>query len=450
MQRLTLVAPSIFEMVILPTAKIATYEILERAGVLKKVSKNRILFNSIATAPAGSTKDNVVNLDTERVEVDVTFSADKGDRKYGEESGEADAPALSVHWFDQQDKKVTFYDPISSITIQGHGTAYTVTMDTRLFIKGVSEAMEMVASLQSVLQDNTILFDLEYTQLLPPNLMTWLYQLYKFGDNEPTEFIQYLSEWSGNRITRVLNRHQSDDVALGVNKVKKGVTLSCEFNSAIEPVNGGKSPDLYQLTLNTSFTLFVDTRYSLFYPHCINNKNLPKDMLLVEKPQKRGGATYDYFSLTDYLDMIRQNKALLRRPAPFHIPWYDEWAVPLHSHPPKYRPIVIAHFTLDDPEDENATTILSLEDIPLIQVVKDSLLQSEHLLDLTEEYGVAVYRNNIRVEPSVLSYAAPLLEIPNRFTRALYHLVLFKHDDVIMDEDAVLRILNMNLVTEST
>lgn len=450
MQRLVAVTPSTFETVILPSAKTALYEILERAGLqLKKEDKNRILFNSIATAASGSSRDGVVNLDTQRIEVDITFSSDRGDRKYNEESGEADAPALSVNWFDRDDKKVVMLNPIDHIVIRGHGTMYTISLDVRIFKKGISEALDVSTRLQTVFQDNVMLFDLEYMQLLPDSLTGWLYAIYKCGGGDPGEFREYLGKWSGDRITRIVNRHETTDATLGVNYIKKGVTMSCEISGSPEPVNGGKSPDLYQVSFTTGFSIYVDSRYSLTYPHCINNTNLPEKFLLVDKREKRGGGSYPFFGFEEYMDMLRKNKDLMREPTPYRIPWYDSWIVPSRSHPKGYVPLLIAHFTLDNPDDDNSSTVLSIEDLPFTEDVRAAIMEIANPTVFRDTFALGVYRDNVLIEPSTLTYDAPYIEIPNRFKRSMYHLVIFKIRELSMDVDEF-RILNLDIIAANS
>jgi hypothetical protein len=97
--------------------------------------------------------------------------------------------------------------------------------------------------------------------------------------------------------------------------------------------------------------------------------------------------------------------------------------------------------TIEDPDDLNASSDIPISALPLVDVVKDGLLNEDNLLFVGGEYLLAVYRDDYMIEPSVLGLSNGVVTIPNRDESAIYRIVVYKDKDTEFISLPNLRIL---------
>jgi hypothetical protein len=442
--------PDIFNTGIYIVAKQAFGEVIERAGIANYF-ENNINFKSHGSTVSSSVNDNgLPQLQQNRADVAIQYTSGLTDQRW-EVAKAADEYQQMLSHMQHSNHKVIFYDPTNSISIMEFDRPLTINCTCILYFNDLVGATDAQQRLQSIYTNGIISHDLMYSYFLPASIYVRLYQLYKFADKDPSEFMDYLSMFSGQRIIKTTNRHDNNDLALSVKKTKGGVISSIEpIQGTPNPVGNEKSPDMYEIPLNISTQLSMSNLISIRYPIVMNNKLIPNEYIPLKEDMVYSPAneSHPYFSIDKYLRLLKQNSPLPEEPV--HVPWYDNWRPRGYKFLNDYKPFFISIVLLDDIDNEEGYTDIDLHDnlggIEFIEDVKNAITeQGIDILHFRSNISVSVFRNEIMIEPTSLELIDDhILRITNRNTSGVYHLVVAA-SDIIWAAKKSIQVINADI-----
>lgn len=436
--------PDIFNTAICPIAKQVTMDVLCRLG-LDVYFDGNIDYHMGGTAVSKSEDDNKeINLQQHRADVNVKYSFAASEQKW-EVNKSIDETQQTLTHLHNSNLKVLFHEPLDDITIIEYEKPLTISCTCIMMFNDIVAAIDAIQRLQTAYSTGIMQHDLTHTYFLPEGIYLRLYQLYKFAGYDTKNFFAYMEKFSGARIIKVVNRHDNTDKALSVRRNRSGIVSNMDFQQGEPvPVGSEKSPNMFSVTFTLNTQLSMPNFIGISYPVVIQNSLVTEELIPIKKNEMYSPATinHPFFSIDHYLRLTASQETIPNDP--IHIPWYDDWSPNSKYLINKYKPFLISVFTIDNIEDDDSTTIIDLEnglgDVSLIQPIIDILKEQKNLsLSFMSKVNVAVYRNNIMVEPKLLSLDDGVtLVIPNRGKNGVYRLVL-SSTDVIYTSASQLR-----------
>lgn len=425
---------------------------LKRLG-LEDYFENNINYKSIGTTISDSTNDSdEIKLKQNRIDVDIHTSSATGDQKWETTMSVHEYQQSLTHLSNRNHKKI-FYEPIGQFAITEYEKPLTITMTCVMMFDDMVSAIGAIQRVSSLCSYGVLQQDLSFSYFLPPAIYIRLYELMLLTGRPKTEFIEYLSTWSGGRIDRTINRHNHNDKALSVQRNKAGVIVSLECDQGEpEPVGGtDNSPDMYSVTFTLITQLSMCNMMGLSYPIVVNNKLVPRSLVPIEDYELHSpkSITHPYFAIDRYRNLIKQEKPIVNDD-PYRIPWYDNWYPESKGLAKRYEPFFITVVLLDDIENEDGVTNVNLETDfpkPLIPEVIETLKeQGTSSLMYDERINISVFTNDILVEPSTLTLTNGVeLSIPNRNRTAIYRIVI-SADDFVRYKALPIRVINQDII----
>lgn len=424
--------PDIFHTAIHPVSQQIMLNTLNRLG-LNKHFENNINYKSIGTTISDSNDDTgAIKLKQNRIDVDLHTSSATGDQKW--------ETTMSMHEYQQSmtylpnnHLKPIFHEPIGQFTITEYEKPLTITMTCIMMFEDMVSAIGALQRIQSLCSYGILQQDLSFSYYLPAAIYIRLYELMLLTGRPKSEFLDYLDTWSGGRIDRTINRHDTTDKALSVERNRSGVIVALECDQGEpEPVGGSEnSPDMYSVTFTLSSQISMCNMIGLRYPIVVNNNLVPREMIPIADSEIHTpkGISHPYFSVSNYMNLASNSDPTVKD-SPYRMPWYDNW------HPTKrkgfasrYDPFFICVVTLDDIDNPDGVTNVNLETDfvdPFIPEIIDALKeQGDKGLMFNDLINVSVFANDIIIEPTTLTLTNGVeLSIPNRNHTSIYRIVL--------------------------
>lgn len=447
--------PDIFQSAIVPIAEQVVYEMLDSVS-LHKYFKNNINLRSGGTNVSTSSTDttNLPKTHENRADIDMTFSFNMGDLQW-ETFKADDEHQHSVPQLIRNNRKVVFYDVTNKTSIMEYERPIIITMECKLYFTEMVGAIDAIQQIQSQYSFGVMEHAFDHSYFIPRGVYVLLYKLYKMQpDNDDTLFMQYLTDWSGGRIERMINRHDPSDVGLSVRRNRTGIMSKIEFDQgAPESVGSEKSPDMYAVNFTIKTQMAMSHTLGVEYPIAINNKLVDAKLLPINADDMHGELfkTHPYFSMDAYYGLMRKTEAVPEEAV--HIPWYDNW-MPQHKHYPLgYKPFLSIVVLLDDIENPNGVTSFNIETdlgVELIPEVLAAIKQQGVVATLYPKANIhiAVFRDELLVDPSMLIMDEDLnFTITNRETAYTYRLVL-SAQEIIHAPNRTIRSMNIDIHTQ--
>lgn len=424
-----------------PVAQQIIYKFLRDLDMLH-IFNNEIVFKSSnSAASSGTDSEGNAKLHENKATVTLTHNLNPNSVKW-ETNTFRNLIAAGDQFNHIGNNKPLFYDVQSQAVVTEREVPYNIILETELHFKdrvSATEAMNKIFT-QYANGEMITVQHLRYDYPLPLEVISQLFGVYKLSGGDESsldDFLQYLSDYSGGRITSNINR-----IALGgkrqimVSRNNLYAVIGIDYTQEQADSEGvGTSTDLFKINFTLTVQFSRCHMLTQAHPIVIYNQMVPKEMLLGVDPDesyRKPDEVHPYFSFDKWLDA---QKGLIKKPAEVvKLPWYDPWTVPEYSALGmlEYQEFLQIALTLDSPEDENGTTTINLETdlpFPLIDSIITSLKKSKgNALYFTEQFSVSVYVNNFPIEPSELSLEDGVtLIIPNREIYPVYRLIISEY-----------------------
>lgn len=344
-----------------------------------------------------------------------------------------------------------------------HNVPCSINMECSMSFKDRSVGYEVASRLHNTYRDGELLLptDLLYDYPLPEDIYTILYLVYKLrglnttikDDGNPYTFLEYLREYSNNKISVNVNRNTSRK---GFELIVQTSCYNClaqiEYEQDKPDIQkSNQSTDLYILnfTITIQFSR-VDLLY-LSYPVVINNQLVPYEYVPydIRETYTTSDPISPFMAFKNRTDDTRQVEVS----NVLQYPRYDRWVVPKNSGFKKirYEEFFVAVLTLD--LDLPSTDIDLTGDLGggvglRPEVITQLQKQGTASLYPYDMYNIAVYSNEFLIEPSSMTLTdGTLLSIPNRNKNRTYRLVLSVTHDVFSDVLGSSRVIKYDIIS---
>jgi hypothetical protein len=450
MLKLTSSVPDILHNTIFPVGQQVLNSVLGNIGLLRYFG-NRINYKATGINISDSSRtDGLPNMFDNRIDVDMAYTFAFGEQKWDTTGAAIDYQQLLRSAPLENIFKIVFHEPIGQFTLTEYERPLTITLNCSLKFNDIVLAMDAIQRLQSAYSNGITLTTVERTYFIPQLLYGALYKLFLLQGNEPATFMTYLEHWSGSRIVRTYNRHDTNDVALSIRRNHADLSTSIDFTQGSpEPIGNPKSPDMYGVNVTVTVQLSAPNMLVLTYPIVVKNTLVPRELIPIDDHDLHAPmiVTHPYFNLDRYYQLTCDPRLLPN--APYNIPWYDTWKPPT-TLPLGHKPFFIAVILLDDHENTDGVTVIDVETglgVDLVPAVIASLkLYGSECLSFRHNVNISVFKNNILIEPTTLTLVGgTVLTIPNRDLNAVYRLVI-SASEIVYAPLHSMRVLNVDII----
>ena len=357
-----------------------------------------------------------------------------------------------------QARRPIFIDPDTSTILTEHEVPATMTISCSMRFVNRADAYDALVRMQNkyLYGEMIMVNDYSYDYRLSQNVITVLYAISKMKGIPPQRFMQFLTEGSNNHITFLGNRN-APDVAreVVVQRNAFNVYTQLDYNPEkpeVEMINA--SPSFYKIDFVGTLQFSRINMLLLQYPVVINNQFISDEIVCVD-PSERNGRLIPQQLANIADDKYRQTLyPNIPTEGPVRFPWYDNWTVPSGSIHKQlsFVPFLIGAFTLDNTDDPNGTTTINLvedlDEYALTEVVLKSFREDQMAaLSTSAVFNIAVYIDNVQVEPSTLTFDGVNLTIQNRKINHVYRIVLSKQKEYVNGTLQTFRVAIYDLVT---
>ena len=353
-----------------------------------------------------------------------------------------------------QEPRTVFYDHRALTTLVEHESPCNVLAECKMTFVDRTVANEVLTKLYTLYDDGEMYTSMDYRfeYPIPKEIVNFLFGIKKMIDPD-MDFLEYLRTFSANVIDLQVNKHDNTVRQL----VAKRSTAKCvnmiEFGQERpEAQMTASSADLYTITFNITTQFSRPHMSMLIYPYCINNTLVPDNLLNVKLDvhEKTSAEGFTHFSENAYLLTHPIHGKLSHMVS---VPWYDTWMPRSSSAVPSmgFTPFLAHHFTLDDVDNPTGVTNIDLTALayPLKQTTLDEILAlGNEAFTFSNRFNIAVYINDLIVEPANLSINGSVITVPNRNTYAVYRLVLSENKDKTNGLNASFRVLNCDIIAQ--
>lgn len=326
-------------------------------------------------------------------------------------------------------------DKQASICIEHHTVACGIEMAFDLTFQTYDDATKAFDTIKAKYAGSLVQtpFDLAFSYPVSMSLYSYLYSVYKAKTAYQTKtFMDYINDHKVSQISFDVRKSQLDQPDADRELMVRVQQLGCLMQLTIdqkEPdaLREGQLPDSFKLTFNVVFQFGRPDLIAVHTPVSVDNTVLPYNFF--EKSQQK----FHYNPLVEgiyqdaiigdlmakYAGDLNWSNQVLRLPA------YDDWFYVDREYIAfQYRPVLIAHFTLDGP----TTTIdlKQLDDIQLHPIVQDILKQTgRSSLDYGGIFNLSVWAGELRLDSTLLTLSEDLvLTISSTRPDKVYHLML--------------------------
>ncbi len=407
---------------------------------LKKVFGNRVhLKSDVSSSSRSSGEDNSPTLEDNRVTVAMTPNFNPQEVKWATTTFQHGIHGVnSIH--DRQGRRVIFHDEEIQTTIVEREVPANLLLEFTMQFTDRVAAHAAVSKIQTTYTDGDkmLLTDVMYEYPLPLSMYVRLYGFFKqLKGGTPEDFLQYLSDFSGTRVSTNINRHAPDtsEKQIVVKRNLSNVLAQIDFN-VDKPVREGtgQSTDKFILEFSVVVQFSRCNLMVMMFPIHMMNQQVPGDLLVPDMSLQYADPSteHPFFAQDKFLKLLA-NEAPEPPPKPVMIPWYDSWIVPTKSALPvmEYQPFVSIAITLDDIENPTGETVIDLEDLPvtlaptIIEILK---AQGNGSLYFDRPVNVSVYANDVAMEPNELTLdGGTILRIARRDVYPVYRLLISEY-----------------------
>ena len=257
-----------------------------------------------------------------------------------------------------------FYDRYSHTDLTEMAVGSTLQLEVQAEFSHQVVATEFLARIFQCLTDGDMIgyVDIEYDYPVPMPIQQVLRHIYDLrGSHDQTDRSSY--DWCHNNskgaITLMVNRNKPDtkELVISRNNFQALYLVECSQDFP-QPKSTGPG-----VTVNFNLTVQYARaeRLVLRYPCIVNNKYVDFDFIPMDAEYRKGPPSPIMWSNMAVTRFWIENYGRKGHEA-VHYPWWDKWQVPADSILTHrgFTQIAVIAFTLDDPDDETAETVIDL------------------------------------------------------------------------------------------
>ena len=452
--------------VINPVADQAIHFIIDKLGYKNLFASNIDVRTDERKWTKSNDKSNAGNLRVNRVRVKLNPNVDPSTIKW-EASGTTidlgngntliqnrtgSAHAQRQPWADgmhySKSKFSIMRDDEIAVDLTDHTVGCSMSMEVTMEFSDEHIANEALSRITQVFTNGEKInyIDIAYDVPIPAqiqNVMRYLFHLKSITpENQNGAFIEkdgkkiynmrawfdWMQKLSNKVITLNVNRNRPEHKELIINKNHFQALYLIECNQeAPAPID----PEGSSVTFNLTVQFARSDRIILEYPVIINNLYVDSKFVPMERKVRAAGPEsmimWDNPAVTG--EWYR-TYAHPWPPKPFMFPYWDPWIVPIDSRAwqHNYRPVLIAAFTLDDPDtrfdfDKDVAGVLGCKlDDEIIKCIHE---KKNRVLGVDERVNITVFADDVMTDPKFLDISdGHTLIIKNRRKVPIYRMVV--------------------------
>lgn len=347
-----------------------------------------------------------------------------------------------------------FRDDEAAIDLSDRMVGTSMSMEVSMEFDDEFEANECLSRVFQCFTNGDMInyVDLMYDVPIPQqfqNLLMYLYNLKCTTPDNPNgnkdengnfkvqEWYEWLRKYSNDTISILTNRNRFENKELVINKnhfqALYQIDCSQETPHTIDPTGGA-------ITFNVAVQFARSNLVVLEYPIIINNNFIdPAAVPLERKIREAGPETKIMWQNPAYTRLWHETYTRPWPPKPVVFPYYDPWVMPTDCRAwmYNYRPVLIAAFTIDNPEDPNGDTRFDFDTDPetaleskidpeILKCIKE---KKEKVFGVDEFVNITVFSDDIAIRPDGEEKLLDLsdghtLIIKNRRTQPIYRMVI--------------------------
>ena len=328
-----------------------------------------------------------------------------------------------------------FLDKEANILIEHHTTACAINLDFSLSFQTFDDACKAFDTIKSRHNGSLVQmpFDLSFSYPVSMGLYKYLVAVYQAKTAYSSKtFLEYLKDMQKTEISFDIRKSQ----IVNPNADKELMIRCIQLNSVGQLTMDLKEPEVQregQLPTNytVSFSYVIQFgRPNLIVvntPVSVDNTVLPyglfENRLINYHHNPYVGGVYQDLMCGEFMRRSYGNFDAAHQLV--RIPSYDDWFVVDSLYIAyEYRPLIIAHFTLDGPE--TSLNIGILDDVELHPIGQDILRQiGNDVFEYGGLFHVAVYADNLKLGRELLNLDGSLnLTVVSSRPDKVYHLVI--------------------------
>lgn len=409
-------------------------------GILEELDLTTVFTNSVyimsSFMASSQYSDGVGNptLVKSRCDVDVNYVMDKSQVPWPVDSPYT-TTAYGLRSSTKGNHTPLFIDDKAGIFIEHHTVACALEMDFKLTFASFDLACKAFDTIQSRYKGSLIQtpFSLSFSYPVSMGMYRFLISAYKAKtDYKNKTFLEYINDMKKTEISFDVRKSQLTDP-----HADKELMIRCQqLNCLAQLTMDQKEPDATLVddlpdTFVISFRLVIQfgrpTLMAIHTPISIDNTLLPYDLF----DHITHNFHYSPFVTGVYQDLMC-NEFMRRKAGNYgaaqqiiRLPVYDDWfSIDRQYVFYEYRPLIIAHFTLD-----GATTtfnIKQLDDVELHPILQDIIKEmGNEVFNYGGIFNIGIYANGLRLGPELVSLSEDLdLTVISNRPDKVYHLVL--------------------------
>jgi len=414
--------------------------LLDELDLLRSFEKSIYLNQSFSSYSQYDDGKGAPTLNKNRCDVDVNYILDKSQVSWPVETNYT-TTALGLRSDYKGNHTPVLFDPDAGIIIEHYTVACGIEMGFKLNFQTFDEALRAFDHIQTryIGSLTTTPFDISYSYQVTVAMYKYLLNVFqaKQAYQNKTLF-DYIDDTKMTEISFDFRKSQ-----LGEEDADKALMIRCQNLQCLGQLTmDQKEPDAVRVgQLPDSFTINFDFMFQFGRPNLmvvntpVSVENTPLDYHLFENTNINHhfnpdvGGVYQDLLVSDFarrsFGNYNHSGQIIR------LPVYDDWfsfdnQYSLYG----YRPIIIAHFTLDGPT--TTLNIKQLDDVVLHDIVQKILTETgNEVFNYGGLFHIGIFANDLRLGNELVSINEDL-DIAIRSDRPdkVYHLVISETTDL--------------------
>jgi hypothetical protein len=432
-----IIIPETSSMILDPISKEITLIVLTRLGMNKFFGDNIYITNDYTkTSLTNDSDTHNALISKDRCDVKMTASMNPTEMKWDINSFKY-TQAYGVIGVHDKPMKPIFVDRSANVYAVEHQLPCTMTLEFSLQFKDREAAFSTISTINNTsLKDSVINYhDLVYEYPVGVDLtycLSQIFELRKVALGTMT-FAQYLQGGSNMAIQYIQSRTKNErELVIKRQDIQAYGVL--EYNETAPGIQEQDS-SMDRFVVNFTYTIQFARPdvLRLYFPTVVENQMVPKWMLRVQE-QNYLAQVYGAFQEKSITGYLRNN--LSNIPVVVRLPEYDDFR------PPAKSPAILSGFAeffdaillLDTPGPTVVDMMDLGTDIELNPIAVEIMkLHGQEIFQTTGLYNVAVYCNDLPVDPSCLSIDSNLVVTVNMTNLSKrYHFVISEAQNIGM------------------
>ena len=343
-----------------------------------------------------------------------------------------------------------FRDDYIGVDLSERSLGSSLSMEVTMEFEDEHVANEAISRIYQCFTNGDMInyVDVMYDYPIPNNFQAILKYLYHLkcmdaehpngalddqGKFKTEEWYNYLQKFSNGAITYLFNRNHGKYQELVVNKNHFQALYLIECS---QETPAPLDPEGASVTFNLTVQYSRSNILALEYPIIVNNQYVDQKYVPMERQYRAHGLESMVMWQNPSWTAMWHRTYSIWPPKPFMFPFWDPWLVPTDSRiwMNRYRPILIAAFTVDEPENPDAVTTFDFDtdvEAALESRLDPAIIDCIHtkknrVLGVDEFVNIAVFADDVAVyEKDHLDISdGHTLKIKNRRTTPIYRMVV--------------------------